>query len=332
MKLSVPFVYIAQIIKPKYRKPVDVYIKDTVEVEIREFDQVPVAFTSKSIHNGYTVENHWLDNKLWTINWHTSNSRTTKTKSKTIFNNTKNINVDMVHSANTKAPFKNFWRKINYMSRVLLRDASHKDDIVYRDLISDNRQEVINKAIKIASNIIFIQDISYSPTPEPAYEIMTFGSGYNNNMNNNCGKDTILTTCHINNQFYSTKNYFTINEAEKAIEYANFVALRRGDTKSTPVKPDVTFTIYIPEAIQGKSTISLAESIINEKSRFIEKITTFSEDFCLSAFEYIFKTETKYDLPVIKCAFEKYFKDMPYEEFIIYSKVVYNHSLHSLSA
>ena len=61
MKLTVPFLYEAAVIKPRCRKIEGVAVRDEVEVEIKEVsaDELPVAFRSKD------SELRWNGERLW---------------------------------------------------------------------------------------------------------------------------------------------------------------------------------------------------------------------------------------------------------------------------
>ena len=61
LSLLVPFIYRAQVIKPRCRKPVEINVQDTMTVEIKRTTEsnIPVAFRVG------TKETHLFDERLW---------------------------------------------------------------------------------------------------------------------------------------------------------------------------------------------------------------------------------------------------------------------------
>ncbi len=66
LSLQVPFIYRAQIIKPRCRKPVEIFVQDTMTVEIKCITEsnIPVAFRVG------TQETRLFDGRLWQKSFH----------------------------------------------------------------------------------------------------------------------------------------------------------------------------------------------------------------------------------------------------------------------
>ncbi len=61
MKLNIPFVYKATVIKPKGRNTTEALIEDSIEVEIKEYDNLPIALKEGNI------DYYWDNKSLWVI-------------------------------------------------------------------------------------------------------------------------------------------------------------------------------------------------------------------------------------------------------------------------
>lgn len=257
MNITVPFIYEALIIKPRCRKPSLATIKDTVTVEINEFskEDLPVAFKVGDSHI------RWDGCSLWNYYYNTSGKTPQVVTGDTIKNNTEDENSKHHYSyANSEAPFANFWRHGNITDTMSLRHnvrlhgmqkhinesgVVNIEDVQYREWIDDNKDAVIKKAKEIAEGLRLLDGLLIQRVGEPRYVITTFGLG------NNHGGTGMFIQPYFNSNIHH-ENYFNALEFDKASEYANMVATRRGDNKSVPVKVNCgnIIEVLIPEAVK----------------------------------------------------------------------------------
>lgn len=243
MKLNVPFVYVAEIIKPRCRIPVRVYVRDTTTVNIKAVDSLPVAMRAEG------VDYLWHKKKLWTVNFERVHEyeprRITLDEVKS---HTEDGGVNYKFSRSTAAaPFKCFWRGMDQYgtSGPLLNNESiiNKEDLVYRELVSDTRNEEIQRTKDIASSLISVDNIMYKVTGEPRYYALTFGLGGNHASTN------LFISTHYNPNIVH-RSYFSALQYEEACKYTSNIAANRGDTKSLPIKTDQPIQVFIKEAVQ----------------------------------------------------------------------------------
>lgn len=161
MKIKVPFTYIAQVVKPNCRKHTPVLIKDSITVNIKEFDSLPVALRAEGI------DYLWDNKNLWIIYYcrymENNNPMFHKVNARTVKENTENYGKNHKWTnSTTEAPFFNFWwdAKIALEDglEVLTKDKAIKNNKLY---VSDNKDEVVSKIKTIAKNMCFIDGIVY---------------------------------------------------------------------------------------------------------------------------------------------------------------------------
>ena len=276
MKLIVPIIYEASIIKPRCRKESLILIRDSFEVEINEknISALPIAFKVGS------DELRWDGERLWDFDYELiSQQHPRQVNVKEVITNTESKGKGYKYSSpGAAAPFNNFWNGYNgYISKTtdpeshtLLSfigddDVFLKEDAVYREWLGDNREKIIAKAKKIASNLLVVDGVMYAPVAEPRYVIVTFGLG------NNHSSTGMFVEQHYNNNI-SRNAYFNALEYQAACKYADGVATRRGDTKSLPVRPRDSIEVLIPESVKlkpnaehgdGSGLLNMIESCIN---------------------------------------------------------------------
>lgn len=238
MILQVPFVYEALIIKPRCRNPVKVAVKDVIAVEIKETTsaELPVAFKIGK------TQLRWDGSKLWDF-YKTSvcHKKPKKVKSATVRKNTENAGKNYKWScAGAEAPFHNYWSNLVHLSigqsRVgcLLHkwfkdeDVLSKEDTVFKTWVSDNRDAIAQVAIEKASNMLFCDGYLYKIVGEPYYFSQTYGGSKNNG-------GTELHCCVPSTVGAPDVNFFNALQLKEAIQYAEQVAINRGDTNNIPM-------------------------------------------------------------------------------------------------
>ncbi len=111
--------------------------------------------------------------------------------------------------------------------------------------VSDHQREVRRHLMHFAHSVLIIDGMRWEETEEPRYVITTHGLGHNHG-------GTSLWTCNYYNSNISNTRYFRADQADKAVEAAVAIALRRGDNKSVDdIREERNaFEVLIPEAIR----------------------------------------------------------------------------------
>ena len=245
MKIKVPFTYIAQVVKPNCRKETPVLIQDSITVNIKEYDNLPIALKAEGI------DYLWDNKSLWTIN-HRRQLEDNKpmyyeVKSSTVKENTENYGKNHERTCSTtEAPFFDFW----WDAKMAIKDGElllTKDEAIAnnRKYVSDNKDEVVNKIKDIAKNMAFINGIVYKRADEPRYYTITFGMG------NNHASTSLSISNHFNPNIM-IHSYFTALQYEAAKKFAIDVATCRGDTNSIPNIGEDKIEVLIPDAVKLK--------------------------------------------------------------------------------
>lgn len=270
MKITVPFLYEAQIIKPHCRKYRPVVIRDEVEVEIKEMRKSEFPVAMKVGSENY----HWDGEKIWIFYYNTEYGKNKETvSSATLKENTENCGSH--HNSirqGARAPFKNFWTnmyKWNYADPDFTPERIYNawiDDcfvlnvgeLEVRKWGSDNREEVVARANDIAEGLRIHNGKVYRTAGEPYYCITTFGLG-----NNHGGTGLFIETSI--NQTEREHFEFSALEYDKALQYAKSVAGDRGDTESTLLKTNCgnKIRVFIPEAVKFRRGGVEEESLTN---------------------------------------------------------------------
>lgn len=255
MKLSVPFLYEALIVKPRCRKPSLITVTDTVEVEIQEVetDELPLAFRVG------TSELRWDGQRLWDFDYHcVSGVEPRKVTLSEVAGNTGADSKYIYSGPGAAAPFRNFWKNVSdalclrhpirsHGLHQWLGDADYqsREEVVCREWVDDNRDAVMARALEIAANLKAMDRQMVRPVGEPRYVVQTFGLG------NNHGGTGMFVVQSYNTNIPHTA-YFSALDYDKACEFADAVAERRGDNESIPVRPNGghTIEVLIPEAVK----------------------------------------------------------------------------------
>ncbi len=260
MKLNIPFVYMATVVKPKCRNTTDVLIEDSIEVEVKNYDSLPIAFKVGSL------DYYWDNKSLWTIvsKYKKDSNTDTLITLEQLKENTENPHEDLgIHS--TESPFYKFSKyglDYNYSYRTINTKYSSKDDAVNqnREYIRDNKDEVISKIKDIAKSIAFINGLLYQRTGEPRYKIDIYG--YNGNKS--------LSVENSFNPNCSLSNYYS------ALEYDMFKKDFEADYFINKNKIEV----LINEAVQIDMTKEIKElRIYSNDIKLIDLLNMTKDDF-----------------------------------------------------
>lgn len=244
MNIIVPFIYKAEVIKPRCRKPVTILVRDQVEVEIKEVSEVslPVAFKVGDWEQRYDGE------RLWDVNLESINDKPQrKIYLSELIDNTLDCSNYKWSNSGFAAPFHNFWMNIEpFLSRTALSNAWLKDDIlmkediVAREWISDNKDEVVAAAKLVAGNLLSMDGLMMRVGREPRYEVNSFGGGANYSVG--------MFVTHGYNPNLSNKCYFNALEFDKA--QASFRDRNPDKTKSATPNCGNTIEVLIKEAVK----------------------------------------------------------------------------------
>lgn len=250
MKITVPFIYEALVIKKRCSNPIIISVRDSVVVEVieKKASDLPVAFKIGP------SELRWDGVNLWDFDYANTYQEPERVAYLTdVVSNTNDNGENYKWScAGAEAPFKNFWHRgiqkvmctkkddNRYGMNAWLSDDKviNKTDSVHREWVDDNRLDVISRAKSIAANILAIDCVMHTTVSEPRYNITTFGMG------NNHGSTGLFVCQHYNDNL-SKESYFTALEYSQACEYADRIATGRGDNKSIPVRPNGGHSIEV---------------------------------------------------------------------------------------
>lgn len=257
MKISVPFLYEAQIIKPRCRKSRPIVIRDQVEVEIKEIRKSEFPIAIKVGPENY----HWDEETLWIFDYHLKHDKSIETvSSETVKANTENCGSH--HNSirrGAKAPFKNFWTNMYKWS---YSDSDYSEEriynawlddsfvvnankVVFRKWVSDNREVIVARARQIAQGLRIYNGKMYRIAGEPYYCCMTFGLG-----NNHGGTGLFI---HSSTNLTKRERFeFSALEYDKAFQYTKTVATNRKDTESFPIQTNCgnKIRVLIHEAVK----------------------------------------------------------------------------------
>lgn len=243
MKITVPFVYQAEVIKKRCRNPITINVRDSVEVDIQEVSTLPIAFRIED------EELFWDGVNLFGYDWTSVyKEEPRKVRAELVKENTENEAVNYKYSCSgADAPFHNFWHE-TFKNDAWLKDEDaktrpeHEVEIYIRKWVSDDKAEIIQKAKEIAAKRLIMDGLMIKKSREPMYYALTFGLG------NNHGGTGMGVGCHLNPNL-DVDCYFPANQPEEAVAYAERIALGRGDTNYVPMQcPEIE--VLIPEAVR----------------------------------------------------------------------------------
>lgn len=108
-------------------------------------------------------------------------------------------------------------------------------------VVSDTKQDILRRLEKDAKDFILFDDKVWKSCKEPAYIVMSYGSG-----NSDGGADLSIFV----GDFHGRQNYFNALERDKAIAYAKKIALERGDTNCIEkIGRSCDIKVLMPEAV-----------------------------------------------------------------------------------
>ena len=242
MKLNVPFVYDAKVVKPRCRKPSRVLVRDSIEIEIAEVsaDAMPVALVVGNTQLRYDGE------RLWDFEYCVEARKPPEKVSATQVKANTESGASPFSAATAQSPFYECWVSVIGRAAMCAGDIDHlpeRDDIVCREWIGDSKAAVVQEIERIAGRRRIIEETMYTVEGEPRYVVMTFGLG------NNHGGTGMSIDFSYNTNIPAT-SYFRADQYDEACAYADEIATRRGDDKSCPVRPSHKIEVLIPEAVK----------------------------------------------------------------------------------
>lgn len=114
----------------------------------------------------------------------------------------------------------------------------------WRDGEHPDKKRMLTAAREAIKNYVLIDGELYEQTAEPRYCINTFGLGHNH------GGTGMFVEYHYNPNIRKD-NYFSALDGDAAVEYANKVAARRGDTNDVG-KFEKMIVVHMPELVKIK--------------------------------------------------------------------------------
>lgn len=224
MILTIDYSYIQHVTPPRCRKPRPTRFDDGVaEVTICEVtsEQAPVAIISRKLSGlgAEPVRYRWFDGRLWTDTPILDCERRRQDSLYTLPGSTLSLITD---------------------SASLTHHALGISVCAW-----EGKQGIMEYLHAWAADNLLVDGQLYRPAGEPRFVVMTFG------LSNNHGGTALLCTDYFNSNIRADA-YFSLLEKSAADEYAQQVALERGDTKKFSTDPGYAFEVLIPEAVQWK--------------------------------------------------------------------------------
>jgi len=106
------------------------------------------------------------------------------------------------------------------------------------------RDYMLNRIKENAKKYLIIDGQMWEQCGEPRYVVNTFGLGHNHG-------GTGLFVEEYYNENIPSRNYFSALDGQKAVDYANYVAVRRGDTNDVG-KFEQMIEVLMPECVKIK--------------------------------------------------------------------------------
>ncbi|MCY9865035.1 hypothetical protein OTK49_21185 [Vibrio coralliirubri] len=247
--IDVPFIYRAQVVKPRCRKPVEICVRDLMQVEIKclSASDMPVAFRMSK------QTTHAFNDRLWSESKFTAYGHDPiQATLKEVLALTKNSDEYPFSSASEIAPFFNIWHNVKAPwdegyshAKPWLKDGVLPlDEHLFRVMVDSNREDTMQYIHSVAESMVSVDGVMYSLDTEPRYYVITFG------LCNNHGGTSLSLTSHYNSGIPS-KCYFSAAQREDAVKYALNVAKNRGDTESfESIKNADMIEVLMPEMVK----------------------------------------------------------------------------------
>ncbi|TAN25003.1 MAG: hypothetical protein EPN31_16320 [Castellaniella sp.] len=257
MHIKVEFVFAAQVVPPRCRKPRSVTMASDIVVEVRELTagQAPVALIARSdsqLNEHPDIAYRWFDGKLWTALATSSAEPCARTSRGT----------DWDYSLPTTECRKGeAWpvvRLYGDLGRNLV-GASNSWAILDHYIGTNelaSREDAEAAITRWAADGLLIDGVYHRVAPEPRYVVMTFGLGGNHG-------GTYLSVTDYNNSNIRPEAYFGATDLAAAQAYTRATAAARGDTTAVGVDPLPFLDVRLPEAFGAPSTApKVAESAL----------------------------------------------------------------------
>ena len=149
--------------------------------------------------------------------------------------------------------------------------GSEKDRFPFTEksvVVSDNLEERKAELYEIASKILIYDGKIWDQCPEPMYAVMTFGLGHNH------GGTALLLEEYYNGNV-GPDRYFNALQKEQAIEYANTIAERRGDTNNIgKFGKDNYIDVLMPEMVKRNPAVDHKDG----GNKFMNRLESIIED------------------------------------------------------
>ena len=277
MKITVSFVYKAQVSLKHVKNLTYIYIKDKVEVEIIEktLAELPLAIKVSEIKNhpwGAERNLHWDGEQLWSFKyeWHFMKPLR-KIHINEVIAKTDNENVVMTsrHESHS-APFNVFWHKLfhntDFADVPMLWDdnVTTKEKATYAKWYGDNKSEAIKIVKDIASKFRIVDGCLYEPAKAPQYEVKTDDKQYSGPV-----KVFVDVWRLSDNQPIKQFNATELNQAQA---FADKLAIERGEPPPARTHKEQVITVLMPEVIQKPPTIDIDDKAIKA---FQEQLNTY---------------------------------------------------------
>ena len=136
----------------------------------------------------------------------------------------------------------------------------------WRDGEHPDKKRMLTAAREAIKNYVLIDGELYEQTAEPRYCINTFGLGHNH------GGTGLFVDYHYNPNIRKD-NYFSALDGDAAVEYANNVAARRGDTNDVG-KFEKMIVVHMPELVKvkPKKQHGNGNKILNDMNDIVESV------------------------------------------------------------
>lgn len=251
VSVTVPFIYRAQVIRPRCRKPIEISVRDVMDVEIKclEASEMPVAFRMSK------QEIFAHADSLWQKSFHTAYGEepelATLEKVLALTNDPKGYKYS---SPSPIAPFFNVWHSVKAdwdkswsHNQPWLEDKDSVQelcDYTFREMVGSNREQTMQHIREVAAGMVSVDGVIFERASEPRYYVITFGLG------NNHGGTSLSPTTYYNRNI-PQHCYFSAADRDAAISYALEVANNRGDNESIKsIESTEMIEVLMPEMVK----------------------------------------------------------------------------------
>lgn len=268
MKITVPFIYAATIVKPRCRVPSFAYIKDSIKVDIKEVDAelVPVAFKVGKKLTRWDGKNLYRES-----NDSNAKHSSGKVSIEEVVNNT---NPNLNYIQNDLHPFARVWDCFDMGDLTFIhgnnrgtsnlrncerasKNVQYKGAVQHREWVEDNKDKVIAKIKNIANDLLVVDGFLLTKTDgEPYYYCQTFGLGHNHG-----GTGLFIGATPRNSKL--EKFGFNASQYDEAVAYVSEKSTTRGDDNNLPIDTNCgqKIEVLIPQAVTLKKPEPLKQTL-----------------------------------------------------------------------